>query len=248
MPTSKFFEIIIPSFCLALSVAIFTPIVGIVLWLPTALKIHILSFLALGILFELPELSLNIFCFWLARTESTLMRNFVLLQSVLRTRYVLTHFVGPCSGIMVIASGLYLVDVGGRSLREAWLFWIIVAATVGLYKGMTQHNFYVKYLLQVVNAHDEKSIAAVVGRARQIIYSPFDHSLIFLELPTYVFIYFAAYFKPAWPNPLEWGIRDLEYLVGNPALVGVGIVGAGGLLIRPLRWSMRKFSRTFSLS
>ena len=246
MPIRNHLEKIFPLTFVFLSVIIFTPIFGSTLPHPTAGIIHALSYLTLGLFFELPELSLNIFCFWLSRTEQSLAEKFSLFKAVIRIRYLLTHFVAPCSGIMVIASGLYLVHVGGHSFREAWIFWIIVASTIGLYKGITQHNFYVKYLLQLVNSDDGKDIRSTkVERIQYVMHSPFDHSLIFLEFPTYAFSYWAAYFKPTWVNPFDSLLMSLEHILGTPALVGVLLVCAGCLLIMPLRWSMKKFSRIF---
>ena len=207
-----------------------------------AIWIHALSYLVLGIFFEVPELSLNVFCLWLSGREQTLEQRLSRLPKILRVRYILTHVVGPSSGIMVMTSGLYLVHVGGRSLHEAWIFWILLASTVGLYKGLIQHNFYVKSLLRRLQTPEARS-AGFVKDLRRVLHSPFDQCLIFLEFPTYVFTYAAAYFKPAWPNPFDGLVSFLEGLLKTPVLAGVCLVAAGSLLIVPLRLSMARFSR-----
>lgn len=232
----KLFERIIPMFFVLLGVVLFTPVLGIILPVKPAFYIHAASFFVLGVFFEVPELLLDVVCFFIAR-QGNISSRLQLLRNVFTIRYVLTHFVGPCSGIMAILSGIYLVHVGGYSFASGWLFWIMVASTFGLYKGFVQHNAYIQCVRHLLKhqGHNPQKI-------QRAILSPFDHWLIFLELPTYIVIFYAAYAQPVWFNPLADVIQCLDPILPSKALIGIAIVLIGVFLIDPLRWSMTKWS------
>ena len=142
----KFWERLIPMLFLILSALLFLPVFGINPSFFPAMSIHCLSFLTLGLLFEVPELSLNLYFLTNTRRKGLTDDTIILYRRLMLIRYLLTHFIGPCSGVMVVTSGLYLVHLGGYSLTEGWLFWILAAAVIGLYKGINHHNQYVQKL------------------------------------------------------------------------------------------------------
>ena len=199
-------EKIVPLACLLISLLLLSPFCVVRLAIPTVVWIHLLSYLGLGIFFELPELSLNALCLFWARDEDGFKKRQPALLKVLRLRYFLTHFVGPATGIMTVTSGVYLAFRGGRSFTEGWLFWILFVATLGLYKGMCQHNAYLRGLLTLSG---QKSGDGIV-RLRRAVLSPRDQMLIMLEFPTYIFIYMTAYFKPVWGNPFASAIAYIR--------------------------------------
>src|SRR6185503_20244413 len=125
-----------------------TPFTVHCLPLPIVVLVHLASYLALGLCFELPEIIANTVCLYWAR-QAGFENRFPAVAAILQIRYVLTHFIGPASGILSLASGIYLAYRGAISFSQGWLFWILIVAAVGLYKGMYQHNLYVKYLLHV---------------------------------------------------------------------------------------------------
>lgn len=198
--------------------------------------IHMASYLALGLCFEIPELTFNALCLYWAGQKEDFGRKFAAVAAILRIRYVLTHFVGPVTGIASVASGIYLAYRGAISFSQGWLFWILIVASIGLYKGMYQHNLYVKELLRLSHNPSDAEVL------RQKLRSRFDQALIFLELPAYVFIYWAAWSKPAvFQNPFGYWTLCLEREV---SIWGVGmlILGLGSLILLPLRWSVRRYS------
>jgi hypothetical protein len=138
---------------------------------------------------------------------------------------------------MTVMSGLALVHLGNYSFTTGWLFWILVAAIFGLYKGMNQHNYYMKQMCLYIKRSplDRKNLARMIR-------SVFDQSLIILEFPTYVFIYAVAYYKPRWPAPFESTVGHVEELFHAPALFGLFLVGVGGLLIPVFRSLIKKYS------
>jgi hypothetical protein len=233
-------ERIFPACCLLLCCVFFTPFFGVEISILPALHIHMASYLVLGIFFELPELTLNVRCLHKAHDLKKLKKGLPYLKKVFVVRYVLTHYIGPCSGIMAVMSGLYLVHLGGYSFTEGWLFWILIAAMIGFYKGMNQHNFYVKQLFYAVNekSFSEESIKVL----QKCIMCPFDQVLIFSEFPTYLFIYITAYYKPDWfVNPFHAMTAGLEKAL-DPVLLGLILVGAGAGFIPVLRQGMKRWS------
>jgi len=236
------FEKIVPVSAILVSIATLTPFFGERLPFEAIMWIHIWSFLILGIFFELPELGLNLWCLRVGSRQRRLKQNFLFLKKILWIRYFLTHYVGPCSGIWVVASGIGLIGAAGRSLTEGWLFWILVASIVGLYKGMSQHNGYLKNLLRLSMARGSDP----QGDHRQIsiaLTSRFDHIFIFFELPTYLFIFLTAYYKPSWMiNPWPQATLVMEQRLHSGASLAVVMVVLGAFLIIPLRWSIKKYS------
>ena len=233
----RYFEKTVPTLCILTSLAILSPY-GIKISLSKVLLIHVISYLSLGIFFELPELSLNSFCLFTARNETAFRTNTSLLTKVLKVRYVLTHFIGPTTGIFVMASGLFLTYRAGYSFKQGWIFWVLISSIIGLYKGMYQHNLYVKYLLKTSAQLEEKSL----DQFRQGLLSPFDQCLIFLEFPTYLFSYWAASVKPVWlKNPWEGYIGQWE---GCTSIwwTGVAILTIGSLFLIPLYFGRHRFS------
>jgi hypothetical protein len=234
-------EKLCPAVCLVFSVLFLTPACGLGLSLQPARTFHIVSFLVLGLCFELPELSLNGYCLWKAGRAESSGGIPAVLKRIYFIRYMLTHYVGPCSGLLAVASGLYLVYGGGYSFQDGWLFWILMAAIIGLYKGLTQHNAYIKILWMYAREMTTEQEYKVFQRWMQ---SPFDQALIFTEFPTYIFIYWAASAKPGWLiNPWAGWIGRMETAVYSPALWGVIMVAAGSVLILPFRYLMRCYSR-----
>ena len=237
-------EKIVPAGCLLFSSVLFTPVFGFKLSILPALLIHMASYFILGIFFELPELTLNARCLLKARNLEKLTKDLPYLKKVFAARYVLTHYVGPSSGILAVMSGLYLIHLGGYSLTKGWLFWVLAAAIIGLYKGMNQHNFYVKQLFDALRGEtfDEESVKVL----QSSILCPFDQVLIFSELPTYLFIYGAAYYKPGWfVNPLSALTAGLEKIF-EPAFLGLLMVGAGAWLIPVIRQGMKRWSYVYA--
>ena len=228
-------EKIFPPLCVFIAFLFLTPLGPFPLSFSGIVAIHLISYLALGIFFELPELGSNVLCLILAVDQERLNKHKPLLTRILKIRYLLTHFVGPLTGIMAVASGIFLTERGGHSFQEGWLFWILFAASIGLYKGMYQHNAYLKNLLKVYQQGDFHQL-------RKCILSPFDQSLIFLELPTYIFIYWTASVKPYWFNPLKMPISKIEDLVGV-WLAGIVLLILGSWIFIPLRWTVKHFSR-----
>lgn len=227
-------EAIVPLTFLVVSGIIFTPVFGINLSFKAGLYIHFISFLILGIFFEVPELSFNLWCL------SNLSKNSGSLKKIFFFRYILTHFVAPSAGIMTITSGLYLILVSKDSLTQGWLFWLLCTSAIGLYKGLVQHRFYIKKILCLLDVQKEAINLQYYCR------SPFDNICIFSECPTYLFNYWLAWKKPFWlPNPLSDQIFSLEQLLNSRVLVGVLIVGLGSFLIIPLRFLIRKYSRVY---
>ena len=233
-------EKILPLSCLFISLVLFTPMFGLNQPLLVALAIHLWSYLILGLFFEIPELSLNAWCLYTARDPARLRQHFPTLKKVFKIRYFLTHIMGPCSGILAIMSGLYLVHLGKYSFMQGWLFWILIASIIGLYKGMNQHNAYVKKLFSIVclEETDEKFFKNLASMIR----CPFDQILILSEFPTYIFIYLTAVYKPAWfVTPFKDWIMQMERIF-DPGLFGLLLVIGGsllGLLFRKamIRWS-----------
>src|SRR5437879_3501482 len=88
-------EIIIPLFCAFLNIFFLTPVGINSLSFKQILLVHILSYLSLGIFFEVPELSLNALCLFWARKEATFIPRKKLIAQFIRVRYILTHFVAP---------------------------------------------------------------------------------------------------------------------------------------------------------
>jgi len=241
--TMKLLEKAIPILAIILCIVLFTPLFGVLPAVKSALFIHLLSYLSLGLLFELPELSLNLWFLVKAQRERVTEQNFPTFKRALSVRYLLTHYIGPCTGILTVGSGLYLVYLGGYSFSSGWLFWILIAAIIGLYKGMNHHNCYIKNLINMF-ARCQKDDQTALKNLQQVIVSPFDQVLIFFELPTYAFIYIVAYYKPQWlANPFAGTFRALEDVVQSGAGVGVLMVISGSLLIIPLRYYMSKYSR-----
>lgn len=232
-----YLEKVVPLLCGLLSLLVFSPFSLHPLPISTIVFIHLLSYLGLGICFELPELTLNALCLYWAWDEGRFIAKASLIDEILKVRYILTHYVGPCTGISTIASGLYLTYRGGYSFQEGWLFWILAAATIGLYKGMYQHNSYLKNLFNISRAPDRANTI----KLRRGILNLFDQSLIFLEFPTYVFIYWAASAKPWFYNPFADWISRFER-IGSSWTAGVMIVSLGSLVLIPLRWGIRRFS------
>ena len=140
-------EAIIPLLFLVSSGIIFIPAFGLGLSFKSGLYIHFISFLILGVFFEIPELSLNIWCLLKVRHKEGLAKSGSLFNKIFRVRYILTHFLAPSAGILTIASGLYLILLGKDSLTQGWLFWLLCTSTIGLYKGIIQHRFYIKKIL-----------------------------------------------------------------------------------------------------
>ena len=229
-------EKIVPLSCIAASFLVLSPLDLMRLSYPALSKIHFLSYAVLGICFEIPELSLNALCLFLARDQESFRKKKPLIADIFKVRYVLTHFVAPASGILAVASGVYLTHRGGYSLTEGWPFWILFAATIGLYKGMYQHNTYIKKIRRLIHAHGPRE-----ADVRQALLSPFDHLLIFLEFPTYVFIYWTAATKPIWLNPFSSPIGGLEHM-GSTWTAGLAVVVLGAFWLIPLRLGMRRFS------
>ena len=195
--------------------------------------LHALSYLSLGVFFEVPELSLNALCLFWARNEEVFISRKELIIKFIKIRYVLTHYVAPCAGISSIITGMHLTAGGGYSYREGWLFWILMASVIGLYKGLYQHNGYVKYLLNICNGD--------AARLRRGLLSPYDQSLIFMEFPTYVFNFWAAAVKPLWLLTPAVMVGGLEKYFGVWG-AGVIMLGAGSLLLVPLYFSRRRLS------
>jgi len=238
-------ERIAPACCLLLCFVFFTPVFGVEISILPALQIHMASYLVLGLFFELPELTLNARCLHKAHDLKKLKEGLPYIKRVFAVRYVLTHYVGPCSGILAVMSGLYLVHLGGYSFTEGWLFWILIAAMIGFYKGMNQHNFYVKQLFYVVkerSIREEESIRVL----QKCIMCPFDQALIFSEFPTYIFIYLTACYKPDWfVNPFHTMTMRLEGAL-DPAWLGLILVGAGVGFVPVLRQGMKRWSYIYA--
>jgi hypothetical protein len=208
--------------------------------LSTIVWTHLISYIALGLCFEIPEQSLNAFCLLCARNEERFRQKIATIRKVLKIRYVLTHVVAPLTGIAAIVSGIELTARGGYSFTEGWLFWMLCAASLGVYKGIYQHNSYIRKLLVLSRTHDDE------GREcfRRGILSPFDQPLIMLELPTYIFNFWTASVKPLWMAPCAGVIAQLEHF-GSPWLAGVVIILAGSLWLFPLNYGMRRYSVVF---
>ena len=226
-------EKVVPLGCLLVSFALLNPWSGA--QLPLTVGIHAASYVILGLCFELPELSLNCLCLAWARREDILARHRAALSKILTIRYVLTHFIAPAAGIWAIASGIFLTYQKGYSFQAGWVFWILIAAVIGFYKGMCQHNAYLKHLLVV---HTERD----VSRLRKGIRSRFDQTLIFLEFPTYAFNFWAPIAKPLWlSNPARGLISQMEK---TSSVWGAGtlVLISGCLLLIPLIMSMRRWS------
>ncbi len=232
-------EKIVPLSCIAVSVLALSPIAVVHLSLPAVVWIHLISYAALGICFEVPEISLNVlFLFW-ARSAERFHQKKVFIARALKIRYVLTHFIAPSTGIMTVTSGIYLTYRGGYSFQQGWLFWILCAATVGLYKGMCQHNAYIKSLMHLSAQDDTQKL-------RQAVLNRFNQILVLLELPTYIFIFWTASIKPNWINPLQNWIAPIEQW-GSAWASGTLIILAGALLLIPLRYAMVRYSPVFRL-
>ena len=233
---TRHLEKLIPLSFIALSLLLLTPFTVYCLPLKYVILIHMASYLALGLCFELPELGFNALClYWAARKES-FDRRFPAVAAILQVRYVLTHFVGPVTGICSVASGIYLAYRGAISFSKGWLFWVLIVAAIGLYKGMYQHNLYIKHLLTL--SRDRLN----AKRLQEALTSRFDQCLIFLELPTYLFIYWAAWAKPAgFRNPFHVWTLDYERAA---SIWGAGIVilAAMSTILLPLRWGVKRFS------
>ena len=235
-------SIFVPLIVLAGSLALFTNISGIHLSFATAMMIHSVSFITLGLTFEIPETSLNLWCITQAGRRATFPITLPKIKRVLRVRYFLTHFIAPCCGIVIIASGLFLAQVAGRSYQTGWLFWIMVIATIGLYKGMYQHNLFVRRILNyahTISPGDQKAMEML----RHAVRSPLDQVLIFLEFPTYIFNYLVALYKFPLVNPFKSGIARLDTALGLKVYAGILIVLCGSILLPILRVLIRRFSR-----
>lgn len=205
--------------------------------------IHLISYMALGLCFEIPEQSLNAFCLVCAGNKERFRRKIGAIRTILKVRYVLTHMVAPVTGIAAMASGIELTARGGYSFAEGWLFWMLCAASLGVYKGLYQHNRYIRALLVLSRAEDDEGRE----RFRRGILSPFDQPLIMLELPTYIFNFWTASVKPVWALPCPGIIAGIEHS-GSPWLAGVVIILAGSLWLLPLHYGMRRYSRVFKVS
>ncbi len=235
-------EVIIPLTFLLISGIVFIPVFGVNPSFKVGLLIHYISFLTLGLFFEIPELSLNGWCLFKTRDQDRIIKDESLFQRIFMIRYILTHYIAPSAGIMTITSGLYLILIGKTSLTQGWLFWLLCTSTIGLYKGIIQHRFYIKKILCVL--HEKKEISKLQFYLR----SPFDNICVFSECPTYLFNYWLACSKPGWlPNPFFNFTFSLEQWVHSRALVGVLMVGLGGFLIFPLRFLIKKYSRVYAL-
>lgn len=247
--TSKTFSIfhklenIVPAIFLLFSVIFLTPIFGIQLSLGSGVIIHATSYLILGLCFEIPEFSLNVWCLIKSRKPENL-ENISLFKKIFAIRYFLASFLAPCAGLMTITSGLYLMHERQSSLTQGWLFWLMFTAIIGLYKGFIQHRFYVRSLLRLLHSGIKNK-----NEIQYVLRSPVDHGLIFTECPTYLFNYWLALCKPAWlGNPFAGGILFLEQLFHSSAFAGILMVGLGSLWIFPLRFLMKKYSRVYKFS
>jgi len=233
------FEKIVPLACIGISFLFLSPFGVIKLSVPVILLIHFISYLGLGLLFELPELSLNALCLFLMRDKNNCSKHQDLIARILNIRYYLTHYVGPVTGIMAITSGLYLTVVAGYSFQESWIFWIVITSALGLFKGMYQHNAYIRRLISC--CRDPQMTGA---QLRPMILDRFNQTLIFLEFPTYIFSFWAASFKPKWPNPFKGEIQYLEQH-GSVWIAGMFILLTGCLWLIPLRYGMKHLSPVF---
>jgi hypothetical protein len=226
-------EKIVPLSCLAFCLTALSPLDIFKFPISTLALIHCLSYAGLGIFFELPELSLNAFCL------STALKNDRLpdLKSILKIRYVLTHYIGPVTGLLTMASGIQLAWRGHYSLATGWLFWVLASSVLGLYKGMYQHNAYLRRLVHFERTGNSK-------RLRESLLSRFDQTLIVLEFPTYIFTFVTAWLKPAWINPFAGFIRSFEGHV-SAWWSGVALVVCGFVWLVPLHAGMQRLSRVY---
>jgi len=234
--SSSHWEKIVPLACVIISFMIMKPWGITCLPLKVVILIHLASYLALGVCFELPELSFNALCLYWATSKETFEGRFPAVAAIMQIRYVLTHFIGPVTGTLTVASGIYLAYRGAISFSQGWLFWILIVAAVGLYKGMYQHNLYVKYLLRLSR---DRAFTRALQKA---LTSRFDQCLIFLELPTYLFIFWAASAKPAWfQNP--WPAWTLGYERATSIwAAGMVILAAMSMVLLPIKWGVDRFS------
>ncbi len=230
--------------CLVVSLIFFTPFFGLKLLKQNILMIHMFSYFVLGIFFEIPELCLNAWCLHRSKDLQKFLEFASAFQRIVKVRYFLTHYIAPCSGIIAVTSGIALVHFGGYSFSQGWLFWILIAAMLGLYKGMNQHNFYVAQLTRFIerNSLDSSTIEELQRRIR----CPFDQILIFSEFPTYMFIYFTAYYKPNWFwNPIAGMAISFERAYGA-GLCGLFVLLLGGMLIPAFRWMISRWSYSYA--
>lgn len=234
---NRLWEALFPLLTIGMSALLFLPIFQPDVSTSLILKIHVISYLVLGCFFEIPELALNLYTMQSSRQVSTLTLRRNSLIQVFRVRYFLTHFVAPCSGIMVVLSGLALTHYGEFSFSQGWLFWILIAAIIGLYKGMNHHNQYMKHLFtSFLNTHNNPR------DIQKIVFSKFDQFCIFVEFPTYMFIYFVALYKPEWWTPAKSTILHTEQWLQSPGLWGLWMVISGAVLIPVIRKTMQLYS------
>jgi len=219
-----------PALAIIFSCVFFTPCVGLNLDFHPALWVHIVSFLCLGVIFEIPAVCLNVSSLFLVASQ----RDWRLRAEGIRQnfwgQYWVTHYAGPLFGIMTVASGIYLIQAGGHSFNQGWLFWIMLAAVFGLYEGIFHHNVFVKRILNFI--HERPLDEQRLKELRTMVTNRFDQTLIFSEPFTFSFIFVTAYVKPVWfVNPLACVTGQLEHALGSAALLGLILLAAGVFLI-----------------
>lgn len=175
----------------------------------TFLYWHIISFFCLGILYELPELFLSIFSLWKFKTKEKLLQNLRLFQKIIAVRLFLTHVTGTLFGVMTVVTGLCLIHVLAHTLRQGWLFWIIGVAAIFVAKGLAQHNVFIRKLYFL--CEDPQN----VPQLHHVLHNRWDTFLNWLELPAYIFILLADYYKPYWPLPWAQNLSQLASYLGS---------------------------------
>lgn len=212
------------------SLVFFTPCVGLNLDFRPALWVHIISFLCLGVIFEIPAVCLNVSSLFLISGRRDWKGRAEGIRQNFGWQYWVTHYAGPLFGIMTVASGIYLIHAGGHSFNQGWLFWIMTAAVFGLYEGIFHHNVFVKKIINFI--HERPLDEQRLEKLRLIMTDRFDQALIFSEPFTFSFIFVTAYVKPAWfINPLACVTGRLEHSLGSAALLGLVILACGVFLI-----------------
>ncbi len=196
--------------------------------------------MSLGLLYEFPEFALDLISILLLRDPRKVFGQLPRLRKIVFVRFILTHFICPISGVMTVASGLRLIQVGHHSFLEGWLFWMVPLAAIFVCKGLLHHNSYARALFYAFTCKNTEVDSVYI---RRMIYSPFDVALNLMELPAYLFIFFTNYCKPTWPVPWPGVFQKAGTLSPNSSLIGVAIFVLVFLCVIPLlSWAVWMWS------